>query len=95
MADLAIALGSADARVLIPRTSTTSVYTAPIAPSPIGRAGLRHHGFGHGALPLVRGRTADLMREQPGLDLGVHLTLTSSRAPAAGGRSPRLRSSPV
>jgi predicted glycoside hydrolase/deacetylase ChbG (UPF0249 family) len=82
MADLAIALGySADARVLIPHIDDVGVCHGANR----AFAELAGQGFVTTASVMVPcpwfSETADLMREQPGLDLGVHLTLTSeSRA---------------
>ena len=82
MADLAIALGySADARVLIPHIDDVGVCHGANR----AFAELAGQGFVTTASVMVPcpwfAETADLMREQPGLDLGVHLTLTSeSRA---------------
>jgi hypothetical protein len=82
MADLAIALGYApDARVLIPHIDDVGVCHGANR----AFAELAGQGFVTTASVMVPcpwfPETADLMREQPGLDLGVHLTLTSeSRA---------------
>jgi len=82
MADLAIALGYAsDARVLIPHIDDVGVCHGANR----AFAELAGQGFVTTASVMVPcpwfAETADLMREQPGLDLGVHLTLTSeSRA---------------
>jgi chitin disaccharide deacetylase len=82
MADLAIALGySADARVLIPHIDDVGVCHGANR----AFAELAGQGFVTTASVMVPcpwfPETADLVREQPGLDLGVHLTLTSeSRA---------------
>jgi chitin disaccharide deacetylase len=82
MADLAIALGYAsDARVLIPHIDDVGVCHGANR----AFAELAGQGFVTTASVMVPcpwfAETADLVREQPGLDLGVHLTLTSeSRA---------------
>jgi hypothetical protein len=82
MADLAIALGyGADARVLIPHIDDVGVCHGANR----AFAELAGQGFVTTASVMVPcpwfAETADLMREQSGLDLGVHLTLTSeSRA---------------
>ena len=82
MADLAIALGYApDARVLIPHIDDVGVCHGANR----AFAELAGQGFVTTASVMVPcpwfPETADLAREQPGLDLGVHLTLTSeSRA---------------
>ena len=81
MADLAIALGySADARVLIPHIDDVGVCHGANR----AFAELAGQGFVTTASVMVPcpwfAETADLMREQPGLDLGVHLTLTSEFA---------------
>jgi chitin disaccharide deacetylase len=82
MADLGIALGYApDARVLIPHIDDVGVCHGANR----AFAELAGQGFVTTASVMVPcpwfPETADLVREQPGLDLGVHLTLTSeSRA---------------
>jgi predicted glycoside hydrolase/deacetylase ChbG (UPF0249 family) len=82
MADLAIALGfAAGARILIPHIDDVGVCHGANR----AFAELAGQGFVTTASVMVPcpwfPETADLMREQPGLDLGVHLTLTSeSRA---------------
>ena len=82
MADLAVALGySPDARVLIPHIDDVGVCHGANR----AFAELAGQGFVTTASVMVPcpwfPETADLAREQPGLDLGVHLTLTSeSRA---------------
>jgi predicted glycoside hydrolase/deacetylase ChbG (UPF0249 family) len=82
MADLAVALGySSDARVLIPHIDDVGVCHGANR----AFAELAGRGFVTTASVMVPcpwfPETADLAREQPSLDLGVHLTLTSeSRA---------------
>jgi chitin disaccharide deacetylase len=82
MADLAVALGySADARVLIPHIDDVGVCHGANR----AFAELAGEGFVTTASVMVPcpwfPETVELVREQPGLDLGVHLTLTSeSRA---------------
>jgi predicted glycoside hydrolase/deacetylase ChbG (UPF0249 family) len=82
MADLAVALGySSNARVLIPHIDDVGVCHGANR----AFAELAGQGFVTTASVMVPcpwfPETADLAREQPGLDLGVHLTLTSeSRA---------------
>jgi hypothetical protein len=78
MADLAIALGySADARVLIPHIDDVGVCHGANR----AFAELAGQGFVTTASVMVPcpwfPETVDLVREQPELDLGVHLTLTS------------------